>query len=257
MPDVLSTDAVEQESAPLLALSPARVGELLVSRWPGCAVDAIVHEDPLGATLSRLVHVLEQTPRDTTRDGARSLTQVSQRPGRPHRRMHQWLAGAIAAAAAGLVGLGWNVRRGVPAIEDAAKQWSNSWQPVVAPVWPQATQPTLGDPLKALQAEVDKVASTATLPAKAQRAMPVPQELETLSLVLASPRVELTELRIDSTLNVRIVAVVASTSDAEQLLESLRRVAGSRVATWTMEVQSLQGDKRTATYDGKWAKEGT
>jgi hypothetical protein len=83
----------------------------------------------------------------------------------------------------------------------------------------------------------------------------VVRELELLSLVLASPTVEVLSITLDSASVPVVEVLVPTTSEAEALLEGLRRIGGSTIASWSMDISS-QGEKRRARLSGRWQERG-
>lgn len=240
------------------ALSAAALGEELTTRWPGVAVDAAVHDDPLGATFRRLVAILERTPPAAPEPGV-ALVSLSNRPGRTHRSMHVWVAGALALLGLALGVLGWKFRADSVQARAAAAGWAESWRGPVEQVYPDALRPRIKmSSLDELEAELKKRRDAITLPAQAERAKPVLQELETLSLVLAAPTIDLEDVKLDGATGVTVRVITATTGDAEALLEGFRRIGGSHLEGWSMEILPMPGqtDKRKARYEARWVKEG-
>lgn len=99
---------------------PALIGRSLGAAWPGAAIAVGTHDDPIGATLHRL---LEISARDTARasdgpevaegsdDPRASLIGLSSRPGRADRSMYTWMAIGIVVAAAAVAAIGWQLHR--------------------------------------------------------------------------------------------------------------------------------------------------
>jgi hypothetical protein len=244
MPDNLATGAG--------SLSAGEVGELLTKRWAGSQVDASVVPDPLHATLERAAKVLAGTPRSDTPQRSLSLTALSTRPGKDSRRMHAWVAAAIALLGVGLGVLG---ARKLGTAKDADKatiSWRTSWQGKVKEVFPPAsTPPPTITPLMLIEDEIKRREETNTRPDGIEPAKPIMRELELLSLVLASPTVEVLSMSLDTGSVPAVEALVPTTSEAEAVLESLRRIGGSRITNWNMDIQP-SGEKRRVRYSGRW-----
>jgi hypothetical protein len=89
------------------APTPASIAQTLAASWPAAAIDAAIHDDPIGATLNRLRALPMFAPSRTPGAGAApvedprvSLVSLTTRPGRIDRTMHVWATVAILAAAA-------------------------------------------------------------------------------------------------------------------------------------------------------------
>jgi len=236
------------------ALSPGEFCELLASRWPGAALDAAVHADPLGATLARLVTVLEKTPRQESPRAEQALVALANRPGATHRRMYLWSAAAIALAGAALFAVGLALRSKAAEQAEAARAWPERWRPIVQDVYAPALEPRGAlTPADQLEDELKRRQDAVTLPEKAEHAKPVLKEFEALSLVLGAPGVKVENVTINTDGTARVVAVMPSTQQAEAMLQALQRVSGSILTDWTADIQPVPGsDERRAVYIGKW-----
>lgn len=81
----------------------------IVRAWPGATVDAAADPDPIGATLARLAAAPERAGAAAD-DPRRALVALTNRPGRAHRRLYQWLAVALLAGSVAVAVLGWRLR---------------------------------------------------------------------------------------------------------------------------------------------------
>jgi CBS domain-containing protein len=166
--------------------------------------------------------------------------------------MHAWAATAIALLGVGLGVLGARKLGTARDADKAAISWRTSWQGKVKEIFPAATTPPpTVTPLMMIEDEIKRREETNTRPAGIEPAKPVMRELELMSLVLASPTVEVLAISLDSGAVPSIEVLVPTTSEAEAVLEGLRRVGGSRVTNWAMEILP-SGDKRRARYSGRW-----
>lgn len=249
--------SIDTDAGPAVAsaLSAGEFGEALSHAWTGAVVDAVVHEDPMGATLRRLVSFLEATPASAAPESRSSMVALSNRPGRQHRTMYLWTAGALllASAAAGVVG--WKFRTQATEAKEAALGWRRGWQDIVGKLYPPAMSPRpTFTPEMELTDEVKRRKTLLRGPEKVERNKPVLAELEAISLVLGAPNIKLESIFLDSTAGPqRVVVTVPTTSEGEAVLESLRRVGGSTLTDWTLDItQSPGSEERRATYSGKW-----
>lgn len=220
------------------------MGSRLATVWPGATVDIAFDDDPVGLALSRLAD-----GGGIGSAGRAAIVQLQNRPGRPHRWMYRWAAGAIVVAAAGMGVAAWRVHQSAESAQRMAVEAREEWRSSAAGLM---TNLTPIDPMamKELEDELERrrraVAPIAIVPEK-----PVMPELETLSFVLSNSDYELREIDL-SEFGVTIDVTVPDTAAYEELINALSRIAGSSVASWDPRPQS-QGDKIRVTITGNWA----
>jgi hypothetical protein len=108
--------------------APGTLAHALSASWPSAAVDAALHDDPIGATLNRLRALPMFQPArsgeasDTLapNDPRRALVSLTRRPGRLDRTMHLWATLAILAAAAAVFIHAKRVGSGIAALRTQA-----------------------------------------------------------------------------------------------------------------------------------------
>lgn len=159
-------------------LSPAELASGLVKAWPGAVIDVITDEDPVTLTLRR---TLED---DGPSSSDQAIAALSTRPGRAHRSMYTWLALAIVGLAAGALAvavMSWRTAGDARARADAIRTSTRT-----------AALDHYNDPLATAAGIIitlrDELATLENqdAPAATNEFMPVMQELETVSLVIAS-----------------------------------------------------------------------
>jgi hypothetical protein len=237
----------------------AEFGRTLGEKWPGMSVDAVVHADPLGATLRRVADAIEAGDDAPAGDPTRGLVGLSSRPGQRHRRMHRWRAGAILAGAA-LVGAGaWRLSAAGRASGEAASAWEARWRQVVQETYPDAAIPRAGvSPARVLADEVRRREQAMLPPDRTTQTMPVLQELETVTMVVGHPGYALEYVELDSSRAVRLVVTAATLQEAEALHESLKKIGGSYVSAWTATyAERTEGENKKIRADlrGEWDRE--
>ncbi len=237
-------------------------GHALGEAWKGASVDVVVQEDPVGATLSRAVDVLERTPAGGGEDDpAMSLVELTSRPGRSHRRLYMWWSGAIAAAALLMGVVGWQMNSAAAESRDAAAEWRGRQEEAIRQVLPDARAGPGRSTLMVLKDEVGRRAKELA-PAKqldSAATMPILEELQTLSFVVGNSGLSLESIELDSQFSPRFSVLANTTRDAEDLLVALGRVAGSHVSDWSpLYSARTEGgvQKVRGTYSGKWAVKG-
>lgn len=239
------------------SLRPGEVGEELAKAWQGASVDAVLHDDPIGATLRRVVTHLEATPAAQESDPGAALVATSARPGAAHRSLYIWAAAAIALAGVVLGVLGWRFRQTAAASESAADLWRASWKEPLKQAFPTLKPRPGSNELKELEIMIGQREDAGKLPDRVERAKPVMHELEGVSLVLSTPALELKSLKIPSDGQVQITAISNSTAEAEAVLEALKRVGSTELENWSATYRQVpQSDRVEGTYSARWAAKG-
>ncbi len=239
------------------ALRPGEVGEEIAKAWPGASVDAALHDDPLGATLRRVVTHLESTPAATQSDPGSILVAASARPGSAHRSLFIWAAAAVALAAAGLGVLGWRFRQSASQSQEAATLWKASWKEPIKAAFPDLKVRAGWNELRELEALITLREDAGKLPDRVERAKPVMNELEGVSLVLASPTVELKSIKIPTDGQVQVVAISDSTANAEAVLEALKHLGSTELENWSASYRQVaQSERVEGTYSARWTPKG-
>lgn len=248
-------DAPANTTSLSAGLSAGEFGEALAATWRGALLDMVVHQDPLGATLRRLVSFLESTPASPAPDSRTALLDLAARPGRQHRTMYLWTAGALVALALAAGVVGWRFRAQADEARQTVRGWGDAWRPTVEQLFPAALAPRPGlTSLMELEDEVKRRQEAVTGPEKVARARPILPEFEAISLVVGAPGIKLQEISLDSTDRPqRVVVIAPTTAEAEAVLEGLKRVGGSTLADWNFTVQPEgTGDERRVTLTAKW-----
>lgn len=235
-------------------------GQALGRHWPQTTVDAVMVEDPVLATLSRVAERLEGTPRDGTEglSARRSMVGLSTRQGRAHRRMYLWKSLAIAGGALLAVTLSAKLRSAANAALEESGAIQAASAALVKEHFPDARP---GPGYSLLQATTDEVARLRNLaepPKRAEPPMPLLEELATLSMVTGDPNYSLENIDLESSSSavLRLGVVANSLSDAEAMTEALNAIAGSAVLRWeepaSYDTTSRPGKFRI-NYTAKWA----
>ena len=225
------------------AAEAATFGGTLTRLLPGVSVDGATDEDAIGTTLRRAAGLLEHTPRGRgpAPSGASALLALASRPGRRHRQMHVWRAAALALLA-GAIGLaGWRLQSRAAEAKAAGAEWNTKWRELVKAEYPDVLRPRPGvSPVMALTDEVRKRQRELVPPERTELTMPVLAELETISMVIGHDTVQLESLELNSSTRVTLVLTVPALRDAESIVESLKHIGGSYVASWGVPTYTEQ-----------------
>lgn len=249
-------------SCVMTASDPEMVGEFgraLGRHWPQTTVDAVMVDDPVLATLSRVAERLESTPRDAAAglSARRAMVGLSTRQGRAHRRMYLWKSLAIAGGALLAVTLAAKLRSAAAAARDEAASIAAASTALVKEHFPDARP---GPGYSLLQATTDEVARLRNLaepPKRAEPPMPLLEELATISMVTGDPSYSLENIDLESSSSavLRLGVIANSLSDAEAMTEALNAIAGSAVQRWeepaSYDTTSRPGKFRI-NYTAKW-----
>lgn len=220
------------------ALSAAQIGRLLSERWPDATIDFVREQDPVGATLSRLL--------DRTSPAPTGISELTNRPGRAHRAMYRWGAVALLCGAGVLAALAWRILGSAGAIQDQSARMTRMYAELCSQEGMEL--PTAMLDLQArIEGEKKSRISASDLPPP----LPVLQELEALSFVLSSEHITLRDLTI-SPLSITLKVEVAQTADYEALAQAIRSVSGSTVE-WR-ETLSPRNNVVEVTFTGSWPR---
>ena len=233
----------------------APLGESVSGVWPGATADILLDDDPVGLALTRLAGAIDDTGGGRRAAPGAALEGLSNRPGRPHRLMYLAAAAAVGMAAIATGAAAWRVQDAASEARVEARKLRTQWRDQATGIHAPASEITVRDNevVFLLQDELDR-RRKALMPAQNEPDMPVLEELEALSFVLGNPDYQLERLSVTS-YNVLIEVVVPDTPAFEELLESLPRIGGSRIATWTSEVRELGGQGVRCTFTGLWRTE--
>lgn len=243
---VIAPEDVQEESAAF--------AQALTKNWKGATVDLVPAPDPMLATLKRMAAQVEIGSGAARAEGD-SLAGLEQRPGSLHRSSHVWVAAGVGALAIALFVLAFRFSRDAGRSDAASAAYREQWTKLADSVVPGAMT-SLDGPLLALQDEVDKKERDFKPPERVELALPVMQELETLSMVLGSGEIHLDELDLDSGQSfVRLRVTAASIERAEEIREALRSIGGSNISAWSepqYPSNAQPGQKLAVTYLGTW-----
>ncbi len=235
-------------------------GQALGRHWPQTTVDAVMVEDPVLATLSRVAERLEGTPRgvDDGLSARRAMVGLSTRQGRAHRRMYLWKSVAIAGGALLAVTLSAKLRSAASAAREEAVAIQAASAALVKEHFPDARPGPGYSLLQATTDEVTRLRNLAEPPKRAEPPMPLLEELATISMVTGDPAYSLENIDLESSSSavLRLGVVANSLSDAEAMTEALNAIAGSAVLRWdepaSYDTTSRPGKFRI-NYTAKWA----
>lgn len=226
--------------------SSSAFGAAIGRAWPGAAVDLAIDPDPIGTTLSRSARAIDAA-REAGSDpteliatrGTGGLPSLSSRPGRQHRRLYLWTAGAIAALAAGLGVAAYRVGEHAAELDGRAAALDHSWRDELTKL-KLPTPPVTGLELDYLDAEIVKREKELAPPEAGEATMPIREELDTISLVIGLEDVELNEITLSPTTGAKVEVTVADLARAEDLYDALSRVGGSALGPWTRQFSEVK-----------------
>lgn len=219
-------------------LSAAQVGSSLTERWPEATVDFVREQDPVGATLTRLV--------DRDARPHPGIAELTNRPGRAHRAMYRWGAVALLCGAGVLGALSWRILISAGTIRDQSSTITRMYTDLCSEEG--LALPTAMLDLDALiETERKSRISAGDLPPP----LPVLQELEALSFVISSEQITLRDLTI-SPLSITLKVEVSQTAEYEALAQAIRSVSGSTVE-WR-ETLNPRNNVVEVTFTGSWPR---
>ena len=244
---------VGQDSASYHA---GQFGAKLTGAWPGAGVDLILDGDPIGATLKRLaVLIADADPDESAIAGIDSL---ARRPGRVHRGAHTWLAVALAAGALLFGGVAYMLRASATSLNELILTKNAEWSDQVRKAFPEIMKLSgnviIEDELqKRLDRHIAERSRTKQEPTR-----PIIQELETLSLALADPEVELESISFSSGANSSVIVnvLVPDIKAGESVFKSISSIRGSNIESWSTPSFTPSGAKVKGGFTGRWKPPG-
>ena len=216
------TAQLGESPAAVEALAPeaATLAEELRAAWPEAEVRGTDAPDPLRDVLGAVEDAGIEP------DARRSTPRLTQRPSRPHRRVYRLAAVAIALAAAGVAGLGWNNQLAATAQRDARAALVDRGRDLVRSIAPgYETNADLLGSLQSYFIDVQRKNPPLPIPPPPR---PIFAELDRL-LTAATPIEGVTVSRIDledrtSSAQFRIAAY----ADGERLMAAVNREPGAQ-----------------------------
>ncbi len=242
-------------------LTPAELGQALGELWPGASVDLAVHEDPVLATLVRLAR-MDAPPAQGASDRRQSLVTLSGRPGRAHRSMYRWASGAILAGALAMGVVAWRSWSSAGAARERLETLRTTVADRVLPLLPAndavGRELARSQPAESLRTLVERRRQELS-PKDLDVAMPIMQELSTLTTVLGTDIVEIKDLQL-TPLNCILELRVPDLATADLVFDSIGKVEGThcdwqRGSTTRMASTPPGGpDSIAMTLMGTWKK---
>ena len=221
------------------ALDGSALGGALASACSGASVDLYDVDDPVGETLGRLA----------TSEGAPvegGLEELATRPVRAHRAMYVWGGVALLLAAVGLASLAyvfWDQKNELNKQIELARQNREAIlaRTDIPPSEYGGAIMVLRGKIAALQQESDP----------AEPIMPVLEEFETLSFVLANPEWDLVSISLTPTaVSVRVSA--PDVVEGEAFESAILDITGSNLSWAPMDFRE-RGDRVDCSMTGQWA----
>ncbi|MEM9065421.1 MAG: hypothetical protein AAGB51_08025 [Planctomycetota bacterium] len=213
--------------------------------WPAATVDALELDDPVAATLERVV--AGAAPQ--THLGP--LAALSERPGRSHRKAFRWAA-ALMAAAGVLFGV-WGIRASGAAKETQERRDEvlGGWTARVSEVEPSAVELNAGVTILNLRAVHEELTGAPAEPTEVAELKDVMIELENISLVVSQIEdLELRDLRVDQ-ITGNLSVTVPGIQEFEALQEAFEFI-GSKLNWSAPQGPQREGERIRATFQGNW-----
>ena len=218
-------------------------GSVFTKHWPTATTDLITDPDPILATL-RAAHKIQEDSSEHTH----SKGDLSNRPGRSHRKMYRWAGAALVIAG---VAIGWTATtlyaQGSKTMSEAKGIRSGMVEEIMK-LQPPIQQLRL--PTVELQARLDRLISRSG-PMKVTPTKPILEELETISYVLGMSGIEIESIQLTHTL-VKIQIRVDDLALAEQINQSLRSIEGSHLQWRPQSELSRRGTLIEAAFSAVW-----
>ncbi|MEM9166429.1 MAG: hypothetical protein AAGB48_05330 [Planctomycetota bacterium] len=228
----------------------ARLGRSIGQAWPGAAVDLFRVEDPVTATLQRLREQTAGGKPARVLPSSSTIDDLAARPGRAHRAMYRWAAAAMLLAAAALVVVGFQFRRGTDAARAEIDQLVGTQRERVAGVLVLATTEELKWHKLAAKAERDRLRATDPGQLNIQPVRPVLEAADQIAFaIIANPDAKLEQLAIRQPL-ITVVVSGDSTRAVEFVPSTLE--GGTDMFDWLPGEITQRRGLYTTSISGNW-----
>ncbi len=228
------------------ALDGPELGAALSRACAGATIDLYDVEDPVGQTLTRLAERGE----GSVRSGP-GLKELATRPVRAHRAMYIWAGVAMALGAGGLATL---ANSFLDQKRELSKQIEQAKENRIAILRQTDLQPATEykDAMLVLPGKIQALKAES---APAEPIMPVLEEFETLSFVLANPEWDLVSLSLTpAAVSVRVS--VPDVVQAEAFEDAVLSITGSYLSWTPMNFREL-GGRVDCNMTGQWTEAAT
>lgn len=227
-------------------------GEAVTDVWPGASVDLLRLDDPVLSTFLRLQ---ERTPggklrRDLAKAG--QVNTLASRPGRTHRGMYRWMAGAVALGAVALGAAGYKLRASSGEAEKVAATLRNETNALILSKLGEQADPTY--PMLSLQSMLDMERQAINSRQELREVYPVLQAVDDVQFAMVSGMggVRLIRLLVDQP-----SLLIDLETDTTQTAETAHEILNGAVPgiDWDKgSMRNAQGGKTRVSITGYWAQ---
>ena len=223
------------------ALMPSQIGESLGAAWPGASVDMAVPDDPVEATLDRLVRQADLGRLADPGDPGAALVSLSARPGRAHRAAYLAICLATLSLAAMLAVVAFRQFSAAASYERARAQVVADTRTLAQTVDPNITRDFRFNLARKIEQFTGGPPVTRT-----RQPRPILEELDAISLFIGEhgEDITLTEIVLSSA-----AVTIKFTADETAAAEAVRATAAN-VAVNVRYLGNTQGD--TVSLVGTW-----
>ncbi len=230
-------------------------GESVTDIWPGAAVDLLRVDDPVLSTFLRLG---ERTPggklrRDLSKAG--QIGALASRPGRTHRSMYRWLAGAVAIGAVALFIAGYKIRVSSGEAETQASVVRNESNALILSKLGDRADPVY--PMLSLQSMLDAERQAVSSRASLTEVHSVLQAIDDVQFAMVSGMrgVQLVRLVVDQ--SSLLLDVESETTQQAETASDLLNNATQGINWARGSMRPGQSGKTRVSITGYWAPPST
>lgn len=239
-------------------LDEPALADALGRACPGISLGFVDEPDPVGATLERLASADRLEPSLANLAESRSrLPTLSRRSGRAHQSMYRWAAAAMVLAAAVIGSTAWRLFGAADQTKAARAELLVQRRALLQSVDPTLVLSPL--PVRELDARVQAASRSSFVPEGLRDPRPVLKELDTISMVIGQPGIDLTEIFVNQG-RVIVQCVTPDLTSAEQIDFALRSIVDTQL-TW-VDPRRQQRDRAgvtriECTFTAQWPKRTT